>query len=121
LQQIEQRARADGSEPARTYAAVADVLRAYLEEAHGIPARQRTSGELVRVLPRALTPDGAGARLTALLAEADLVKFARARPDAGAAGRALRSAHLLLDAWHAGEGSHPERSEGSAATGFDAG
>jgi len=121
LQEIEQLGGADADEPARRYAAVTDVLRAYLEEAHGIPARRRTSGELARVLPAALTPDGVGPRFTTLLAEADLVKFARARPDPDAADRAIRSARLVLDAWHAGAGCHLQRSEAFASNGFDAG
>jgi hypothetical protein len=94
LQEIEQSGRAG-----EQYAAVADVLRAYLEEAHGIPARRRTTGELVRALPPALALDGVGVRFTTLLSEADLVKFARARPAADEAHRAVQSARLLLDAW----------------------
>ena len=105
LQGIEQSGRAGEGEPARRYAAVADVLRAYLEDAHGVPARRRTSGELARALPAGLTVNGVGSRFAALLAEADLVKFARLRPDADAAEEAVRSARLVLDAWHAGEGA----------------
>ncbi len=110
LQEIEESGWAADGDRARQYVAVSDVLRAYLEAAHGVPAPRRTSGELIRVLPAALTPDGLGARFTTLLAEADLVKFARARPEAAAADDAVRSARLLLDAWHVR--CHPERSEG---------
>jgi hypothetical protein len=100
LQEIEQSGWAVDGDLSRQYVAVSDVLRAYLEAAHGIPAPRRTSGELVQALPPTLTPNGLGARLSALLAEADLVKFARARPTPAVADQAVRSARLLLDAWH---------------------
>ena len=104
LREIEQSGWASDGDLARRYGAIADVIRVYLEEAHGIPAPQRTSGELLRALPPSLTPDGLGTRLTTLLAEADLIKFARARPEAAAADQAIQSARLLLDAWNAGDG-----------------
>jgi hypothetical protein len=104
LREIEQEGWLVGSGLVRQYAAISDVLRAYLEEAHGIPAPRRTSSELARALPPALSPDGTDARFTTLLAEADLVKFARTRPDRTAAEEALRNARLLLDTWH--EGRH---------------
>jgi hypothetical protein len=107
LREIEQAGWAVGGELARQYAAVSDVLRAYLEEAHGIPAPRRTSSELARALPPALSPDGTDERFTTLLARADLVKFARACPDVAAADQAVQSARLLLDTWHAADGSLP--------------
>ena len=102
LREIEQSGWATDGDRARQYAAVSDVLRAYLEAAHDIPACRRTTRELLGALPPALTPNGLGARFTTLLAEADLVKFARARPVPAAGDEALRGARLLLDAWHAG-------------------
>lgn len=103
LQEIQQSGRSAGGEPATQYAAVADVLRAYLEAAHGIPAPRRTTSELVSALPPALTPAGTGAHFTAFLAETDLIKFARVRPDPEAAEQAVERARQLLDGWHAGE------------------
>lgn len=83
----------------RHYEAVADVLRRYLEEAHGIPALERTTGELVWSLPPALADGGLRDRCGALLAEADLVKFARRRPDDADAARLVRVARDLLAGW----------------------
>ncbi|HET7598746.1 MAG TPA: hypothetical protein VFK09_00550 [Gemmatimonadales bacterium] len=81
------------------YAAIADALRRYFEEAHGLPALGRTTGELVAIIEPA-APDGLGARCLSLLDDADLVKFARARPGPGAAAAFARSARALLDDWH---------------------
>jgi hypothetical protein len=83
----------------RHYAAVADVLRRYLDEAHGVPALERTTAELAWALPPALAEGGLGERCSALLADADLVKFARRRPDETDATRLLRDARDLLGAW----------------------
>jgi hypothetical protein len=84
----------------RHYEAAADVLRDYLEAAEEIPARERTSGELLWALPPRLM-EGGLRRLTAeVLEEADLVKFARRRPGAAAAAAHLRRSRELLDRWH---------------------
>jgi hypothetical protein len=83
----------------RHYEAVADVIRRYLEEAHGVPALERTTTELTWALPPLLADDGLRDRCAAILADADLVKFARRRPDEADAGRLLRAARDLLGAW----------------------
>jgi len=105
LQDIDGSGSAAHGEVDRRYAAVVDALRVYLDEAHGIPAPMRTTGELVPTLPPALTRKGLGARFTTLLTEADLVKFARARPDPESAGEVVRRALVLLEEWHAAEAS----------------
>jgi hypothetical protein len=103
LQDIERSGAAAPGEAARRYAAVVDTLRAYLDEAHGIPAPMRTTGELLAALPTALTRAGLGTRFATLVTEADLVKFARARPDAAAAEEVAHRALMLLEAWHGEE------------------
>ncbi len=103
LQDIERSGAVHGEVDGR-YAAVVDALRAYLDDAHGIPAPMRTTGELVSALPPALTRVGLGARFAALLMEADLVKFARARPDAAAVEEVVCRALGLLEEWHKGPG-----------------
>jgi hypothetical protein len=85
----------------RHFEAVADVLRRYLEEAHGVPALERTTAELVWALPPILADAGLRERCAALLGEADLVKFARAWRDAQMAATFARDARALLDEWHA--------------------
>ena len=82
------------------YEAITQTLRQYLEDAHQVGALERTTAELVWALPPGL---GRGALRDAcreVLAEADLVKFAEARPGAVAAAEFLRRARALLDAWH---------------------
>lgn len=99
LSQIERERWSVRGEVDRHYEAVADVVRRYLEEAHGIPALERTTGELVWALPPALANGGLRDRCAAFLADADLVKFARRRPDDVDAVRLLRAARDLLVAW----------------------
>jgi hypothetical protein len=83
---------------ARHYEEVTDVLRDYLE-AHGVPARERTTSELRWALAPGLLAGGGRWRFETLFDEADLVKFARRRPAAGDAAAFLRDAHALLTEW----------------------
>jgi hypothetical protein len=83
------------------YEAVADVLRGYLEAAEGLPARERTTSELLWALPPGLGEAGLRRRLQDLLGEADLVKFARGRRGPAEAAACLREARALLERWHA--------------------
>jgi hypothetical protein len=85
---------------AQYYDAVTGVLRAYLEAAESLPARERTTSELLWALPPHLTERGLRRRFEEALAEADLVKFARVRPGAADAEAFLRRARDLLARWH---------------------
>jgi hypothetical protein len=95
------------------YEAVAHTLRQYLEDAHQVGALERTTAELVWALPPELGRGGLRDACREVLAEADLVKFAEARPDAAAAAEFLRHARELLAAWHraapAEKGTHAIR------------
>jgi hypothetical protein len=86
---------------ARHYEAVADALRDYLEAAEDVPARERTTTELLWSLPPHLLDGALRHRYAAVFDEADLVKFARRRPGNAAATRFLGEARGLLDRWHA--------------------
>jgi hypothetical protein len=88
------------SDVARHYEAVSDALRDYLE-ARGVPARERTTAELRWVLPPALLAGGARHRFEEVFDEADLVKFARWRPDARTSAGFLAAARALVGGWHA--------------------
>ena len=81
----------------RHYDLVTEVLRRYLEEATGIAALERTTPELIRLLP---APLAAADGCRVLLAEADLVKYARARPDDMRAAAYLGAVRTLLSRWH---------------------
>ena len=82
------------------YEAIAQTLRQYLEDAHQVGALERTTAELVWALPPSLGRGGLRDACREVLAEADLVKFAEARPDAAAAADFLTRARELLHAWH---------------------
>jgi len=91
----------EGGELAPYYEGVADVLRGYLEAAEGLPARERTTSELLWALPPRLGEAGLRRRLQDILGEADLVKFARARPGPAEALVWAREARSVLERWHA--------------------
>ncbi|MGI9042071.1 MAG: hypothetical protein ACR2HK_13410 [Gemmatimonadales bacterium] len=99
LTKIEQEGWALRGEVDRHYEAVGDVLRDYLEAAEELPARERTSSELLWSLPPRLAESGLRRRFQQVLGEADLVKFARRRPDPEAASVFLSEAGELLAAW----------------------
>jgi hypothetical protein len=84
----------------RHYELVADVLRDYLEAAHGLPARERTTTELLWSLPPRLAEGGLRRRIQEVLGDADLVKFAKLRPSPDEAASYTSHARDLLERWH---------------------
>jgi hypothetical protein len=85
---------------ARHYEATVDVLRGYLEATEQLPARERTTEELVWAIPPHLTGNGLRDEFRGLLDQADLVKFARFRPDPETAETFLEQCRGLLRRWH---------------------
>jgi len=85
----------------RHYELVADTLRDYLEDAERVPARERTTSELFWSLPPRLLEGGLRQRYALVFEEADLVKFARRRPEEPAAATFLIDARTLLTRWRA--------------------
>lgn len=89
---------AEPSTPAGRIAAatgIGDALRSYLADAWRIAARERTTLELLAVLPEPLRTEWAG--LAAVLATVDLAKFARLAPDPGTVPGLARRAIENLD------------------------
>ena len=82
------------------YDTVAQTLRQYLEDAHQVGALERTTAELVWAMPPQLGRGRLRDACREVLSEADLVKFAEARPDAAAAADFLTRARELLNVWH---------------------
>jgi hypothetical protein len=76
------------------------VLRDYLEAAEELPARERTTAELLWALPPRLTEGGLRRRFHDVMGEADLVKFARVRPEAADASAFVTAARDLLARWN---------------------
>lgn len=75
------------------YTLVADAVRRYLGERFHVESMDRTTYELLEELSRRGNHvDG----LEALLNEADLVKFAKLRPDSARAQRAIQSAREIV-------------------------
>ena len=93
-----ERERWSARDVARHYAEVTDVLRDYLE-AHGVPARERTTSELRWVLAPGLLAGRGRREFEGVFDAADLVKFARLRPTAAEATTFLRDARALLTEW----------------------
>ena len=65
------------------YSALTDILRTYIAGRYGVSAMEMTSDEIIAAMRSIELPDKARADLTAILRDADLVKFAKATPDAG--------------------------------------
>ncbi|HUQ14552.1 MAG TPA: hypothetical protein VM094_00740 [Gemmatimonadales bacterium] len=100
LDAIEAECWAARGDVARHYEAVADALRDYLEEADGLPARERTTTELLWSLPPRLAEGGLRRRVQDVLGDADLVKFAKLRPRPDEAASYTTRARDLLERWH---------------------
>lgn len=91
------------------YEIVAETLRQYLEEEHGIGALERTTSELLWALPPDLGRHGLRDLCHQVLAEADLVKFAELRPSLAQPFDFLARARRLLAGWH--EAGFPEEAD----------
>lgn len=96
---LEAAARGSGNGILPLYSGVADVVRDCLRQVGAIPHAGLTTDEVGERLPGWLaTADGRG-RCHAVLAEADLVKFARVRPDLSTAAEHLARTRALLEGW----------------------
>ncbi len=100
LDEIESGRWAVHGDVARHYEAVADALRDYLEAEAGLPARERTTTELLWSLPPRFAEGGLRRQVQDLLGDADLVKFAKLRPSPEEASRYTARARELLVRWH---------------------
>ncbi|MCA9750852.1 MAG: hypothetical protein KC591_01560 [Gemmatimonadetes bacterium] len=82
----------------RQYEEVTFAVRRYLEDRYGVPALESTTDELRDRLRRAPVPPEQASRAVNLFAEADLVKFAKATPEATAARDTERRAREFVRA-----------------------
>jgi hypothetical protein len=96
-----QRIVALGAEPEDSERAVAaaagigDALRGYLADGWGVPAREKTTLELLPVLPSRISSERGA--LGSVLSMADLAKFARVAPSRGEVPSLATRALALLD------------------------
>lgn len=93
----------DAASRARDVEALADALRDYVAGTTGVPARTRTSEELLGALPAAFEPQREALR--GLLARCDLVKFATHAPSAAERAAALEQATAIVRATARAEGA----------------
>lgn len=84
------------------------ILRGYLEDGLGIPAREATSSELLARVRRASIEGIDLVTLEALLLESDLAKFAREKPPLPDLLRALEVVRSLVEATARASGSREE-------------
>lgn len=101
LTALEQASRASGNGIVPLYAGVADVVRDCLLEVGAIPHQGLTSAEVAVALPLSLAAGDLRIRCETVLQDADLVKFARVRPDFSAAEAQIARTRALLEAWKA--------------------
>lgn len=87
------------------YSALTDILRTYLVGQFGIGAMEMTSDEIIDAVRGVDLPQKSSMDLTQILREADLVKFAKAAPDAEENEAAYRAA------WDFVEQTKPEEPE----------
>lgn len=80
------------------YTLVSDTVRIYIERRFGVPALERTTGEIRTDLRRIdIAEDDEGAARP-LLAESDLIKFSTYRPDVESAAYLLATARFIVEA-----------------------
>ncbi len=108
LEALDAALRSSANGVAPFYADVAEVLRDCLLAAGAIPHQGLTTPEVGRSLPAVLSMGTARASCERLLGDADLVKFARLRPDRPAAAEHLGRARALLQGWDAAAAAGPE-------------
>ena len=64
------------------YSGLSDILRTYIAARWGVGAMEMTSDEIIEAMRAEELPDKARMDLTSILRDADLVKFAKAMPEA---------------------------------------
>jgi hypothetical protein len=110
LAELESAARQSGNGAAPLYAGVAELVRDCLLQAGAIPHQGLTTPELGGHLPPSLAAGSLRSTCETVLGDADLVKFARVRPDRAAAGDHVARTRTLLEAWRsAAEPNHALR------------
>jgi len=81
----------------RHYTLVTDCVRVYLYRVYGVPAMDRTTGELMSAMRKTRLKGSEARLLRSMLDESDMVKFARYHPDAVQADSIVREARHFVD------------------------
>jgi hypothetical protein len=80
------------------YTLVSDIVRVYVERRYGVPALERTTGEIRPDLTRTDMSPEVTALLVAFLQESDLVKFSEWMPDVASAQQLLAHGRMIIEA-----------------------
>jgi hypothetical protein len=103
------------------YVALSDTLRTYLSARLNVAIRERTTREVKAVLDRrAEIPPAAVESLYTVLEQADLVKFADARPGPSLAAEALQAAQTAIAAIEDAASAETSPEDATATSGSDA-
>ena len=79
------------------YSALSDILRTYLAGAFGVGAMEMTTDEIVEAIRDIDLPQKSAMDLVAVLRDADLVKFAKAMPEADENEAAYNKAYYFVE------------------------
>ena len=79
------------------YSALSDILRTYLAGAFGVGAMEMTTDEIVEAIRDIDLPPKSAMDLVAVLRDADLVKFAKAMPEADENEAAYNKAYYFVE------------------------
>ena len=80
------------------YTLVSDTVRIYIERRFGVPALERTTGEIRTDLRSTNMSEDVKAQLVLFLQESDLIKFSTYRPDVESAAYLLATARFIVEA-----------------------
>jgi hypothetical protein len=80
------------------YTVVSDTVRVYVERRYGVPALERTTGEIRPDLARTSMAPEVSALLIAFLQESDMVKFSQWTPDVASARQLLVHGRMIVEA-----------------------
>jgi hypothetical protein len=80
------------------YTLVTDSLRRYINRRYELPVMELTTDEVRKTLKDSDVPQSEATRLTNMLSDADLVKFAKVTPDIESANQLMRDANLFVEA-----------------------
>ncbi len=86
-----------GGKVKQHHSELSDILRQYLERRYLLNALEMTTSEILAALPGALQQEEAGESLREILELADLVKFAKFRPEPHASESSLNAAFAFVE------------------------
>ncbi len=99
LDELEQASIASGNGIVPLFGDVADLVRVTLVQVGALPHQGLTTPEVPPQLPPSLARGDLANRCRGLLSDADLVKFAKVKPDRAAASSHVSLARGLFEAW----------------------